>query len=86
MYLAEANAALAQLLGDEAVVETAAEEGDLLAQELQNNEADAAAYAAYKKQNPLFALLQPSGARGGSGQAGLGAPDPHLCPHPFLAM
>ena len=64
MYLAEANAALAQLLGDEAVVETAAEEGDLLAQELQNNEADAAAYAAYKKQNPLFAILQPSGARG----------------------
>ena len=64
MYLAEANATLAQLLGDDAVVETAAEEGDLLAQELQNNEADAAAYAAYKKQNPLFAVLQPSGARG----------------------
>ena len=63
-YLAEANATLAQLLGDEEVVEEAAAEGDLLAQELQNNEADAAAYAAFKKQNPLFALLQPSGARG----------------------
>ena len=63
-YLAEANATLAQLLGDEEVVEETAAEEDLLAQELQNNEADAAAYAAYKKQNPLFALLQPSGARG----------------------
>ena len=63
-YLAEANATLAQLLGDEEVVEETAAEGDLLAQELQQNEADAAAFAAYKKQNPLFAVLQPSGARG----------------------
>ena len=64
MYLAEANAALAQLLGDDTAVETTAAEDDLLAQELQMNESDAAAYAAYKKQNPLFAVLQPSGARG----------------------
>ena len=64
-YLAEANYTLAQLLGDEEVVaeEVKAEE-DLLAQELQQNESDAAAFAAYKKQNPLFAVLQPSGARG----------------------
>ena len=63
-YLAEANATLAQLLGDETVVEETAAEGDLLAQELQQNEADAEAIAAYRKQNPLFAVLQPSGARG----------------------
>ena len=64
-YLAEANATLAQLLGDEEVAaeETTAEE-DLLAEELQQTEADAEAMAAYKKQNPLFAVLQPSGARG----------------------
>ena len=64
-YLAEANATLAQLLGDEvAVEETKAEGEDLLAEELQQTEADAEAMAAYKKQNPLFAVLQPSGARG----------------------
>ena len=64
-YLAEANATLAQLLGDDvAVEETKAEGEDLLAEELQQTEADAEAMAAYKKQNPLFAVLQPSGARG----------------------
>ena len=64
-YLAEANATLAQLLGDEvAVEETKAEGEDLLAEELQQTEADAEAMAAYKKQNPLFAVLHPSGARG----------------------
>ncbi len=64
-YLAEANATLAQLLGDDvAVEETKAEGEDLLAEELQQTEADAKAMAAYKKQNPLFAVLQPSGARG----------------------
>ena len=64
-YLAEANATLAQLLGDEEVVaEEAKAEEDILAQELQQNETDAAAMAAYKKQNPLFAVLQPSRARG----------------------
>ena len=64
-YLAEANATLAQLLGDNvAVEETKAEGEDLLAEELQQTEADAEAMAAYKKQNPLFAVLQPSGARG----------------------
>ena len=64
-YLAEANAALANLLADteEAVEETKAEGDDLLAEELQQAD-DAAAEAAYRKQNPLFSVLQPSGARG----------------------
>ena len=63
-FLAEANATLAQLLAVEEetpVVETAAE-GDVLAQELQQKEAEAD--AAIMKQNPLFSVLQPSGARG----------------------
>ena len=68
-YLAEANATLANLLADaEETVDTeeapAAEADTLLAAELQQNQNDAAAEAAYRKQNPLFALLQPSGARG----------------------
>ena len=64
-YLAEANATLANLLADteEAVEETKAEGDDLLAEELQQAD-DAAAEAAYRKQNPLFSVLQPSGARG----------------------
>ena len=67
MYLAEANVTLANLLADTdevAAEETAAEGEDLLAQELQQAENDAAAEAAYRKQNPLFSVLQPSGARG----------------------
>ncbi|MBR5013372.1 MAG: protein translocase subunit SecDF [Bacteroidales bacterium] len=68
-YLAEANSVLAQILSAEeetpAVEETAeAAEGDLLAEELKQAENDAAAEAELIKQNPLFALLQPSGARG----------------------
>ena len=66
-YLAEANATLANLLADtdEAVEEAKEAEGDdLLAEELQQAENDAAAEAAYRKQNPLFSVLQPSGARG----------------------
>ena len=66
-YLAEANATLANLLADtdEAVEEAKETEGDdLLAEELQQAENDAAAEAAYRKQNPLFSVLQPSGARG----------------------
>ena len=64
VYLAEANATLAQLLAveEEVAVETEAAEADVLAQELQQNEAEAD--AAMVKQNPLFAVLQPSGARG----------------------
>ena len=66
-YLAEANATLAELFADtEVVVEEApaAEGEDLLAEELKQAENDAAAEAAYMKQNPLFSVLQPSGARG----------------------
>ena len=66
-YLAEANATLANLLADtdEAVEEAKEAEGDdLLAEELQQAENDAAAEAAFRKQNPLFSVLQPSGARG----------------------
>ena len=64
IYLNEANAKLAELLAD--VEEVAAEEtkaDDILAQELQNSQ-DAAAEAEFKKQNPLFSVLQPSGAKG----------------------
>jgi len=67
-YLAEANATLAELLADteEAVVEeTPATEGDsLLEAELQQAENEVVNEAAYRKQNPLFSILQPSGARG----------------------
>ncbi len=67
-YLAEANATLATLLtgADDVVAEaeTAAEGEDLLAEELKQAENDAAAEDAYRKQNPLFSVLQPSGARG----------------------
>ena len=77
-YLREANALLAQILGDEAAeeaveepaVEAQAEDGEvsaadsLLQQEIGMNEADAKAFENYKKANPLFAVLQPSGARG----------------------
>ena len=67
VYLNEANAKLAELLADDAevVAEAAAEETDsLLAAELQQKQEEAKAEAAYRKQNPLFAVLQPSGAKG----------------------
>ena len=67
-FLAEANAALAQMQAVAEEVETApaaeTESDDLLAEELQQNADDAAAEAEYRKQNPLFSILQPSGARG----------------------
>ena len=68
-YLAEANSMLAQLLAVEeaapaAVEEQAAETDELLAAELKQAENEAAAEAEMLKQNPLFAVLQPSGARG----------------------
>ena len=68
-FLSEANSVLAEILAvqetvEEAVAEeTAAEGDDLLAAELQNNANDAALEAELKR-NPLFAVLQPSGARG----------------------
>lgn len=70
-YLQEANTLLAQILEDETVVEEVAvadpvvsPADSLLQQELGQNADEAAALENYKKQNPLFAVLQPSGARG----------------------
>ena len=62
-YLVEANNTLAQLLaGDEEVAaeEAPAAEGDIVSQELASQENSNAEYDAYKKQNPLFAVLEPS--------------------------
>ena len=66
-YLSEANATLRDLSADAAdttaAVETAAE--DVLAQEVANAETDdAAAFENYKKENPLFAVLQPASFNG----------------------
>ena len=67
-FLAEANAKLAEILADTevAAVETAApaEADSLLAAELQQGQKEAEAEAAYRKQNPLYSVLQPSGAKG----------------------
>ncbi len=66
-YLEEANAVLAQTLntGESAVEKKAGEvagSDDLVAQEIkaQGGEADSADMEAYKKANPLFAVLSPS--------------------------
>ncbi len=63
-YLEEANAMLAQTLDTEEEVAPAesAESDDLVAQEIkaQGGEADNADVEAYKKANPLFAVLSPS--------------------------
>ena len=72
-YLVQANALLAQLLSDEdpaAAVEESAEaqeqESDILSEEISANDtkADDAEYELYKKQNPLFSILQPSQMNG----------------------
>ena len=70
-YLIEANNLLAQMFTSEEVPaegETVAEENageeDLVAQELQQHADDNTAFDQYRKQNPLFAVLQPSGYRG----------------------
>ena len=69
-YLVEANALLAQMFDSEDTpAETEAEAGDaeesdLIAEELQQNAGDSQAFDQYRKQNPLFAVLQPSGYRG----------------------
>ncbi len=71
-FLAEANNVLAQMAAAEAEVaavetEAAAEGEDLLAEELKQAETDAAADEQMRKANPLFSILQPSGARGYAG-------------------
>ena len=70
-YLTEANALLAELQSAEAEAAPAVEaeqtpevEDELLAEELKQAENESAVNAEMLKQNPLFALLQPSGARG----------------------
>ena len=70
-YLIEANNLLAQMFTSEevpaeseAVAEENAGEEDLVAQELQQHADDNTAFDQYRKQNPLFAVLQPSGYRG----------------------
>ncbi len=70
-FLVEANSVLAQMAAAE-VVAPAAEaaetaEADVLAEELQQAENDAALEAEMMKQNPLFSILQPSGSRGYAG-------------------
>ena len=63
-FLQEANSVLAQLLAadeEETVVEEqASKEGDILSEEINNNETDAKAEEAYRKANPLFSVLQPA--------------------------
>ena len=66
-YLVEANNALAQMqaVTGEVVADAKTVEGDdLLAQELQQSAEDAAAEAQFRQQNPLFSVLQLSGASG----------------------
>ena len=70
-YLIEANSVLAQTLEAEEETTAPAEEAapaetDLVAEEIKANEAavDETDLAAYKKANPLFAVLQPSQGRG----------------------
>ncbi len=70
-YLAEANAKLAEILSDEtdAAAETAAQPeaaakngtDSLLDSELAQNQSNTAEIDAYRKANPLFAVLSPSG-------------------------
>lgn len=69
-YLEEANAVLAQSLAEDApAAEVKAEEttasDDIVSQELkaQGTSTDEASAEAYKKANPLFAVLSPSGFR-----------------------
>lgn len=70
-YLAEANAKLAEILSDEvdsaevvqpvAATESANDADSLLTSEIAQNQNTSAEFAAYKKANPLFAVLNPSG-------------------------
>ncbi|MBO5193595.1 MAG: protein translocase subunit SecDF [Bacteroidales bacterium] len=62
-FLEEANHTLAQLLADSTDQPAAVEENsseDILSEELQNQENDAADMEAFKKANPLFSALQPA--------------------------
>ena len=66
-FLQEANAFLASLEAEEAtevVAEAETAEDDLLAAELQQNKEESLAEAQWMKNNPLFAVLQPSQYKG----------------------
>ena len=69
-YLVEADALLAELLAQDETAEEVAEpqveeqKSDLLSEELQSNSEADLAIEEYRKSHPLFAVLQPSGARG----------------------
>ena len=66
-FLQEANALLAQYAAaEEPVAEEApaAAEGDLVAEEIKANQENDADLSAFRKANPLFAVLQPSNYRG----------------------
>ena len=70
-YLQEANSLLATLQADEAVAEATDEAAakdasdDILSQEVEGAKADdSAELEAWKKQNPLFAVLQPNSYNG----------------------
>ncbi len=67
-YLMEANSALAEILKAEneapAKVEPAKEAKDIVEEELGAQEKEDAGLEAYKAENPLFAVLQPSQAQG----------------------
>ena len=75
-YMVEANSRLAELLSaedaapaaeeaaEEAAEGEASETGDIVAQELAQQENSNAELDAYKKANPLFAVLSPSQMRG----------------------
>ena len=66
-FLQEANSTLAELLSDDTAVEETVAQAEetasadsLLSQELKSQAADAAEFERYKKENPLFAALQPA--------------------------
>ena len=64
-YLQEANALLARYAEVEEAPQTAEEtEGDLVSEELKAQSESDDSFSAYKKANPLFAVLQPSNYRG----------------------
>ena len=64
-YLVEANRVLASYAAQDELEEAPAEQtGDVVAEALKEQQAEADDMAAYRKANPLFAVLQPSQARG----------------------
>ena len=63
-YLAEANQLLADLLADDTAAAPAAAKKDVVAEEIEAQGESEEDFAAYRKANPLYAVLQPSQGRG----------------------